>query len=150
MEQEINYKKILEAQKAEEKKLMAMKPEIRFNEQLYKLRFDMYAFELIEQEFGGVREAMNAINPNGGGKVLPTAKKLFAILANSQRNMDGLPENVTGEEIPKHAPISKLLELSDVIKAAIVQGRYSETVDCGPASDKKKNPLEEEYEAKNG
>lgn len=150
MEQEINYKQILEAQKKEEEKLLAMKPEIRINGQLYRLRFDLYAFEQIEEQFGGIREAFNAINPSAGGKILPVAKKLFAILANSQRNMDGMPEDVTGEEITKHEPISKLLELSTVIKAAIVQGRYSETADGGPASDVKKNPIKEEHEAKNG
>ena len=150
MEQEINYQKILEAQRKEEEQLLKTKPEIRINGQLYKLRFDLYAFEQIEEQFGGIREAFNSLSPAGGGKILPVAKKLFAILANSQRNMDGLPENVTGEEITKHEPISKLLELSTVIKAAIVQGRYSETADGGPASDVKKNPIKEEYEAKNG
>ena len=103
MEQDINYQKILEAQRKEEEQLLKTKPEIRINGQLYKLRFDLYAFEHIEEQFGGIREAFNSLSPSGGGKILPVAKKLFAILANSQRNMDGLPENVTGGEITSGA-----------------------------------------------
>ena len=149
MEQD-NVKKIIEAQRDEEKKLMAMKPEVRINGQLYRLRFDMYAFEQVEEQFGGIREAFGAMSPAGGGKILPVVKKLFAILANSQRNMDGLPEDVTGDEITKHESVSKLLEISNAIKAAMAQGMAAETADGGPASDKKKNPIKEEYEAKNG
>jgi len=149
MEQD-NVKKIIEAQREEEKKLMAMKPEVRINGQLYRLRFDMYAFEQVEEQFGGIREAFGAMSPAGGGKILPVVKKLFAILANSQRNMDGLPEDVTGDEITKHESVSKLLEISNAIKAAMAQGMAAETADGGPASDKKKNPIKEEYEAKNG
>lgn len=149
MEQD-NVKKIIEAQREEEKKLMAMKPEVRINGQLYRLRFDMYAFEQVEEQFGGIREAFGAMSPAGGGKILPVVKKLFAILANSQRNMDGLPEDVSGDEITKHESVSKLLEISNAIKAAMAQGMAAETADGGPASDKKKNPIKEEHEAKNG
>lgn len=147
MEQEINYKQILEAQKKEEEKLLAMKPEVRINGQLYRLRFDLYAFEQVEEQFGSIREAYSAMS---GSKILPAIKKMFAILANSQRNMDGLQEDVTGEEITKHESISKLMEIGTAIKAAMVQGMYSETADGGPASDVKKNPIKEEHEAKNG
>ena len=145
--QDINYQERLKAIRAEEEKLKQMKPEVRINGQLYKLRFDLYAFEQVEEHFGGFREAFSSMN---GSKILPNVKKLFAILANSQRNMDSLPEDVTGEEITKHEPVSKLLEISQVIKAAMVQGMVAETADGGPASDKKKNPIKEEHEAKNG
>ena len=150
MEKDVNYQKILEAQRKEEEQLLKTKPEIRINGQLYRLRFDLYAFEQIEEQFGGIREAFNAISPSGGGKILPVAKKLFAILANSQRNLDGMPEDVTGEEITKHESLAKLMEISTAIKAAMTQGMNAETADGGPASDKKKNPIEEEHEAKNG
>ena len=147
-EQSINYQEKLKAMKAEEEKLRKTKPEVRINGQLYRLRFDLYAFEQVEEAFGGYREAFNAMS--GGGKILPTVKKLFSILANSQRNMDGQPEDVTGEEITKHEPVAKLIEISTAIKAAMVQGMVAETADGGPASDVKKNPIKEEYEAKNG
>ena len=146
-EQSINYQEKLKAMKAEEEKLRKTKPEVRINGQLYRLRFDLYAFEQVEEAFGGYREAFNAMS---GSKILPTVKKLFSILANSQRNMDGQPEDVTGEEITKHEPVAKLIEISTAIKAAMVQGMVAETADGGPASDVKKNPIKEEYEAKNG
>ena len=147
MDQNIDYQKMLEEQKKEEEQLKQMKPEVRINGQLYRLRFDLYAFEQVEAQFGGFREAFSSMS---GSKILQNVKKLFAILANSQRNMDSLPEDVTGEEITKHEPVSKLLEISQAIKAAMVQGMVAETADGGPASDKKKNPIKEEYEAKNG
>ena len=140
--------KALEAQKKEEEKLKTMKPEVRINGQLYRLRFDLYAFEQVENEFGGLREAFNAVN--SGKSILQTVKKLFAIMANSQRNMDGMPENVTGDEITRHESIAKLKEISTAIKAAMVQGMLAETADGGPASDKRENPIEKEYNAKNG
>ena len=147
MAQDVNYQEKVKAMRAEEEKLKNTKPEVRINGQLYKLRFDMYAFEQVEEAFGGYREAFTAMN---GNKILPTVKKLFSILANSQRNMDGMPEDVTGEEITKHEPVAKLIEISTAIKAAMVQGMVAETADGGPASDVKKNPIKEEYEAKNG
>ena len=113
MEQD-NVKKIIEAQREEEKKLMAMKPEVRINGQLYRLRFDMYAFEQVEEKFGGMRQAFNAMNGSGTG-IMKAVRQLFAILANSQRNMDGLPEDVTGEEIGKHASLGTLMQIVKVI-----------------------------------
>ena len=143
MDQNIDYQKMLEEQQKEEEQLKNKKPEVRINGQLYRLRFDLYAFEQVEEQFGGLREAFSAMN--GNGKILQTVKKLFAILANSQRNMDGMPEDVTGEEISKHESIGKLKEIATAIKAAMVQGMISETADGGPASDKKVNPIEKEY-----
>ena len=148
MEQEVNYQKLIDAQKKEEEELKKTKPEVRVNGKLYRLRFDMYAFEQVEEQFGGLRQAFSAMS--GNGKILQTVKKLFAILANSQRNMDGMPEDVTGEEIGQHESISKLKEIATAIKAAMFQGMIAETADGGPASDKKANPLEKEYNAKNG
>ena len=95
------------------------------------------------------KDFFNAMNGSGTG-IMKAVRQLFAILANSQRNMDGMPEDVTGEEIGKHASLGTLMQIVKVIKAAMVQGMESETADGGPASDKKKNPIEEEHEAKNG
>ena len=123
------------------------KPEVRINGQLYRLRFDLWALEEIEKEFGGVREMFTLMS---GGEIVKTVRKMFMILANCQRNLDGMPENVTGEEISRHESMKKLNEISAAIKAAIEEGMKSETRDGGEASDKKENPLDKEYEAKNG
>lgn len=124
-----------------------LKPEVRINGQLYRLRFDLWALEQIEQEFGGIRQAFMAMDD---GSMVKTVRKLFAILANCQRNYDGLPEDITGDVITRHESMAKLKEISVAIRAAMKEGMRSETSDGGEASDKKKNPLDEEYNAKNG
>lgn len=123
------------------------KPEVRINGQLYRLRFDLWALEQIEQEFGGIRQAFMAMDD---GSMVQTVRKLFAILANCQRNYDGLPEDITGDVITRHESMAKLKEISAAIRAAMTEGMRSETSDGGEASDKKKNPLDEEYNEKNG
>jgi hypothetical protein len=129
--------------------IQEVKPEVRINGKLYRLRFDLWALEQIEKEFGGVRGAFDAMSGNGPG-MMGTVRKLFAILANCQRNYDGLPEDITGDEITRHESMAKLKEISVAIRAAMKEGMRSETSDGGEASDKKKNPLDEEYNAKNG
>jgi len=123
------------------------KTEVRINGKLYRLRFDLWALEQLEEHFGGIRQAFEQMN---GGKMVKTVRRLFAILANCQRNLDGLPEDVTGEEITGHESMAKLSEIAGAIKAAVDEGMKSETADGGAASDKKRNPLDEEYERKNG
>lgn len=123
------------------------KPEVRLNGQVYRLRFDLWALEQIEEEFGGMREAFKAMTAGKG--MVSAVRKIFAIMANCQRNLDGKPEDVTGAEITSHETMAKLMEISEAIHAACDEGMKSETADGGAASDKKKNPLDEEYEAKN-
>ena len=123
------------------------KTEVRINGQLYRLRFDLWAMEQIEEKFGGIRQAFAAMD---SGKMVSTVRTMFAIMANCQRNCDGMPEDVTGNEIGKHESIRKLREVSEAIKAAVAEGMHSETMDGGEASDKKQNPLDKEYEEKNG
>lgn len=125
-----------------------MKPEVRINGQMYRLRFDLWALEKIEEEFGGIRQAFDAMTA-GKGMVAAT-RKLFAIMANCQRNLDGMPETVTGDEIGGHESMAKLKEIGNAIRAAVRAGMKSETKDGGEASDRKANPLDREYEEKNG
>lgn len=124
------------------------KPEVRINGQLFRFRFDLWAMEQIEEEFGGMREAFQAMS--GGKGMVQAVRKIFRILANCQRNFDGAPENVTGEEITKHTTMKKIQEISSAIEAAIRISMESETADGGEASDRKENPLDREYNEKNG
>lgn len=124
------------------------KPEVRINGQLYKLRFDLTVLEKIEEEFGGVRQADAALN--GGGGMVKAVRKIFVAMANSQRDVDGLPEDVTEDVISKHESVAKLNDIGRAIRAAIREGKKRETADGGEASDKKANPLDKEYEEKNG
>ena len=61
-----------EEMKPEEKK-PEKKPEVRINGQLYRLRFDLWALEQIEEEFGGVREAFQQLR---GAKMSTAVRKL--------------------------------------------------------------------------
>jgi hypothetical protein len=135
-------KELREQEPAEEQK-----PEVRINGKLYRLRFDLWALEQIEEEFGGVRQAFEAMK---SGSTVKAIRKLFKIMANCQRNVDGMPEDVTGDEIGSHESLAKLKEISGALRAAIEKGSESETADGGAASDKKANPLDREYERKNG
>lgn len=134
-----------EEMKPEEKK-PEKKPEVRINGQLYRLRFDLWALEQIEEEFGGVREAFQQLR---GAKMGTAVKKLFRILANCQRNLDGMPEDVTEDVISRHTSMAKLAEISGAIQAAVEKGMESET-NGGEADDEVHDALAEEYDQKNG
>ena len=134
-----------EEMKSEEKK-PEKKPEVRINGQLYRLRFDLWALEQIEEEFGGVREAFQQLR---GAKMSTAVRKLFRILANCQRNLDGMPEDVTEDVISRHTSMAKLAEISGAIQAAVEKGMESET-NGGEADDEVHDALAEEYDQKNG
>ena len=53
---------------------------IEINGKVYGLRFDLYAMEQIEEEFGSVKNVFDAFK---NGKQLKTTRLLFRILANS-------------------------------------------------------------------
>lgn len=131
---------------AEQEKKPAAKPEVRINGQLYRLRFDLWALEQIEEEFGGMREAFAQLR---GAKMSASVRKLFRIMANCQRNIDGQPEDVTDETISRHTSMAKLVEISAAIQAAVELGMESET-NGGEADDNPQDAFAEEYEAKNG
>lgn len=122
-----------------------LKPEVRINGQLYRLRFDLDALEKIQDEYGGVKEAFAALKGPG---MTHAVKKMFAILANSRRSLDGLPEDVTEETVGRHCSIAKFREIGDAIRAAIEKGMESET-NGGEADDEPQDALAEEYDAKN-
>ena len=69
---------------------------ITINGKEYGLRFDMYAMEQVEEEFGSVKNIFDEMRI---GKQLKTTKMLFKILANSYLSYVGQEETVTGDEI---------------------------------------------------
>lgn len=130
----------------QEKKKTAVKPEVRINGQMYRLRFDLWALEQIEEDFGGIREAFAQLR---GAKMSTAVRKLFRIMANCQRNLDGLPEDVTEEAIGRHTSMAKLTEIAAAIQAAVEKGMESET-NGGEADDEPQDALADEYDRKNG
>ena len=111
----------------------------------YKLRFDMFAMEQIEEEFGGIRPMFESMRGGEGKGIAKTLQIMFRILANSARNEMGLPENVTGEEV-RHENVQRV---SDAIGAAINEGMKSETTNGNEADDGVHDIYLEEIERKN-
>ena len=119
---------------------------ITVNGKEYGLRFDMYAMEQIEDEFGSVKKVFETLKD---GKQLRATRILFRILANSYLSYNGKEETVTGDEI-KHADIAMISEISEAVQKAIAEGSKSETTDGNEADDEVHDMYLEEIERKNG
>jgi len=122
------------------------KPEVRINGQLYRLRFDLDALEKIQEIYGSTKEAFLQLK---SGNMTKTVRKLFVICANSQRDFDGMPEDVTEDVIGRHTSLAKITEISLAIQAAMEKGMESET-NGGEADDEPKDALADAYDEKNG
>ena len=110
----------------------------------YGLRFDMYAMEQIEEEFGSVKNVFESLRD---GKQLKATRILFRILANSFLSYNGEKETVTGDEI-KHADIEMIREISEAVQKAIAEGSKSETTGGNEADDEVHDVYLEEIERK--
>lgn len=110
----------------------------------YGLRFDMYAMEQIEEEFGSVKKIFETLKD---GKQLKATRILFRILANSYLSYNDQEETVTGNEI-KHADIEQIREISDAVQKAIAEGSHSETTGGNEADDEVHDVYLEQIERK--
>lgn len=111
----------------------------------YGLRMDMYAMEMIEEEFGGIKEMLEKIK-EGSSK---QARVLFRILANAQLAYEGKEETVTGDEL-KSLRVSAIAGIGKAISAAVEEGMKSETSEGSEADDEVFDVYLNEVEAKNG
>ena len=118
---------------------------ISINGKEYGLRFDLYAMEQVEEEFGSVKGAFDGLRE---GKQIKTTRTLFRILANSYLGYHGQEESVTGDEI-KHASMDTVMALSNAIREAIAEGSKSETTGGNEADDSVHDVFLEEIERKN-
>ena len=112
----------------------------------YGLRFDLYAMEQIEEEFGGVKTVFDTLKE--GKHQIKTTRTLFRILANSYLSYNGREETVTGDEI-KHAGMDMIRSISEAVQAAIAEGSKSETTGGNEADDEVHDMFLEEIERKN-
>lgn len=117
---------------------------LKVGEETYGLRMDMYAMEMIEDEFGGMKEMFQKIQ-DGGSKAV---RVLFRILANAQRAYEGKEETVTGDEL-KRLRVSAMAGIGNAIRAAIEEGMKSETTDGAEADDEVFDVYLSEIESKN-
>ena len=117
---------------------------LRIGETEYGLRLDMYAMEMIEDEFGGLKEMFDKLH-TGGTK---TICRIFRILANAALAYEEKEETVTGNEL-KHLRVTALTGIGNAIKAAIEEGMKSETTEGAEADDEVYDVYLAEVEAKN-
>jgi len=117
---------------------------LRVGETEYGLRMDMYAMELIETEFGSMKDMFEQIQ-NGGSRAM---QKLFKILANAQLAYEGKEETVTGNEL-KRLRVSAAAGIGKAIRAAVEEGMKSETTEGAEADDEVFDVYLSEIEAKN-
>ena len=108
----------------------------------YGLRFDLYAMEQIEEEFGNIKKAFQALRE---GRQLKTTRILFKILANSYLSFHGQEGTITGDEI-KHAGMNAVMEVSIAVQNAISEGSKSETTGGNEADDEVHDLFLEEIE----
>ena len=119
---------------------------IIINGKEYGLRFDLYAMEQIEEEFGSVKAVFDTLRE--GKRQIKTTRTLFKVLANSWLSYNGKEENVTGDEI-KHADTDMIKDLSEAVQKAIAEGSHSETTGGNEADDDVHDLYLEEIERKN-
>ena len=117
---------------------------LRIGETEYGLRMDMYAMELIEDEFGNMKDMFEQVQ-RGGSK---TIMKLFKILANAELAYEGKEETVTGNEL-KRLRVAAAAGIGKAIRAAVEEGMKSETTGGAEADDEVYDVYLAEIEAKN-
>jgi len=117
---------------------------LRIGETEYGLRMDMYAMELIEDEFGTMKNMFDKIQ-EGGSKAI---RNLFRILANAELAYEGKEETVTGDEV-KRLRVSAMAGIGNAIRAAVEEGMKSETTEGNDADDEVFDVYLSEIESKN-
>jgi len=117
---------------------------LRIGETEYGLRMDMYAMELIEDEFGTMKNMFDKIQ-EGGSKAI---RNLFRILANAELAYEGKEETVTGDEV-KRLRVSAMAGIGNAIRAAVEEGMKSETNEGNDADDEVFDVYLSEIESKN-
>ena len=117
---------------------------LKIGDQEYGLRLDMYALEQIEEGFGDVDEMLEKVQKGS----MKSMRMLFKYMANAQLSYEGKEETVTGEEL-KHLAINEIAIAGQAIRAAIEEGKKSETTGGEKADDDVYDVYLAEIEAKN-
>ena len=110
----------------------------------YGLRMDLYAMEMIEDEFGSMKEMLEKVQ-SGGTKTIRT---LFRILANAQLAFEGKEETVTGKEIQR-LRVAAVAGIGTAVRRAIEEGLKAETTEGAEADDEVFDVYLAEIESKN-
>lgn len=120
--------------------------ETRIEGRVYELRFDMYAMEMVENEFGGLKELFTEL---GSGKQVKAMKATFRIMGNSARAYRGEPETITGNEILR-LTMDEMAQLTQDMQREIRKSMKKETADGNEADDETHDLYQDEEDEKNG
>ena len=110
----------------------------------FGLRMDMYAMEMIEEEFGGMKDMLEKLREGGSRQI----RQLFRILANAELAYEGKEETVTGDEL-KSLRVAAVSGIGKAISAAVEEGMKSETTEGKEADDEVFDVYLNEVESKN-
>lgn len=121
--------------------------ETRIDGRIYELRFDLYAMEGVEEEFGSMKELFEIMS--SGKRQVKTLKSLFRLMGNSARAYRGEEENITGQEVLR-LTVREMGELSEAMKREIQKSMKKETMDGNEADDEDHDLYETESDRKNG
>ena len=121
--------------------------ETRIDGRIYELRFDLYAMEGVEEEFGSMKELFEIMS--SGKRQVKTLKSLFRLMGNSARAFRGEEENITGQEVLR-LTVREMGELSEAMKREIQKSMKKETMDGNEADDEDHDLYETESDRKNG
>lgn len=111
----------------------------------YELLFDLYAMEMIEDEFGSMPAMAKEMD---SGKSYKSLKKLFKILVNAAYESRDSKKTVTGDEIRRATP-EEIIQVRDAVLEALRQGKKTETNDGEEASDEHRDLYQDEDDEKN-
>ena len=117
---------------------------LKVGDKEYGLRMDMYAMEMIEEEFGGMKDMLEKLREGGAKQI----RILFRILANAELAYEGKEETVTGDEL-KSLRVAAVAGIGKAISAAVEEGMKSETTEGSEADDEVFDVYLSEVEEKN-
>ena len=132
-------------QKAPQKAAEPIRPEVRINGKMYRLRMNLWASEQIENEYGDLKEALQKFRKE---RKISMVKMMFMILANAGRKHEGMPADVA-EDVLDNCTLADLDAVSKAMAAAMDETMHAETVGGNEADDEPQDALAAEYEEKN-
>lgn len=118
---------------------------IRIKGTEYDLQMTLWASEQIENEFGDLKEALQAFRRD---RKISMVKVMFRILANAGRKKAGLPTDVDGAVLDD-CTLKDLDEVAKAMGLAMDETMHAETVGGNEADDEPQDALAAEYDAKN-
>ena len=112
----------------------------------YDLRMTLWASEMIENEFGDLKEALGKFRKE---RKIAMVRRMFVIMAKAGQKAAKLPLDVP-EDVLDNCTLGDLDRVSRALRDAMDETMHAETVGGGEADDEAEDALAAEYDEKNG